>query len=122
MGCQETCDLDYHETCDLDDHEALDSDEQDAMVLGRSVDSSEMYALDCQKRPCSVLKLPKCPQLQLREVAFIKGLPANCICLTVEFCILDSLEFQEIMKIDDQEICFELSSVHVLDIQEVCFG
>jgi hypothetical protein len=88
LDCQETCDLDYHET--------LDSDEQDAMVLGKSVDSSEMYALDCQKCPCSVLKLPKCPLLQLREVAFIKGLAANCICLTVEFCILSSLDFQEI--------------------------
>ena len=88
LGCQETCDLDYHE--------ALDSDEQDAMVLGRSVDSSEMYALDCQKRPCSVLKLPKCPQLQLREVAFIKGLPANCICLTLEFVFLTVWNFKKL--------------------------
>ena len=46
LDCQETCDLDYHETCDLDDHEALDSDEQDAMVLGKSVDSSEKYVLE----------------------------------------------------------------------------
>lgn len=72
LDCQETCDLDYHETCDLDDHEALDSDEQDAMVLGKSVDSSEMYALDCQVSMLCA-KITKMPTVAIESGGFYQG-------------------------------------------------
>ena len=64
MGCQETCDLDYHE--------ALDSDEQDAMVLGRNIDSSEMYALDCQVSMLCA-KITKMPTVAIESGGFYQG-------------------------------------------------
>ena len=61
--------LDCQETCDLDDHEALDSDEQDAMVLGRNIDSSEMYALDCQVSMLCA-KITKMPTVAIKRGGF----------------------------------------------------
>ena len=67
-------------------------------------------------------KITKMPTVAIESGGFYQGSSRQLYLFDTGICILDSLEFQEIMKIDDQEICFELSSVHVLDIQEVCFG